>query len=235
MDRMAQELAAIQRIALDADEPAVATARLGALRRQLEKKLLPAARYASDVVAPVAGGAPTSEPVSSEQHLLFLVHGIGRHDDFLEGLGLTWDGLPDGQGHGPGGNREFRELLEAQLKTRLRSLSAQIEVHSVEWHSHVRGSEAVGAAAKGGVAAAGGAAAAVGRDSVEPRDAGARPAETPADSVSAGGAPAYVVCDEEGSGSEDEALLRACMPEGVADMRSFMRENVMDGIYYMTR
>ena len=31
-----------------------------------------------------------------------------------------------------------------------------------------------------------------------------------------------------------QELLRACMPEGAGDMRSFMRENVMDVFYYLT-
>jgi len=224
MDRVAQELAKIQQLALDADEPEATAAMLGALRRQLERKLPPGGNGG----AAVAGGSSSAPAVRSEHHLLFLVHGIGRHDDFMEGRGLSWDGMPDGQGNGPGGNKEFRDLLETQLKTRLRSLNAQLEVHSVEWHSEVRGSEGGASAEKVAAASSGG------RDSAEPREAGSEAA----DAAAGGGVSGLDSAGAAGEGeteADDEALLRACMPEGVADMRSFMRENVMDGLYYMSR
>mmetsp|Transcript_13104 Transcript_13104/g.44065 ORF Transcript_13104/g.44065 Transcript_13104/m.44065 type:complete len:144 (+) Transcript_13104:65-496(+) len=119
MERIGAELAAIQRIALDADQPEAAAALLGALRRTLEKKLGAAEESGAGCAAAAA------PPVCSRQHLLFLVHGIGRHDDFIDGKNLSWDGQPDGKGDGPGGNREFRELIEAQLRTRLRGIKAE--------------------------------------------------------------------------------------------------------------
>ena len=97
MERIGAELAAIQRIALDADHPEAAAALLGALRRTLEKKLGAAEESGAGCAAAAA------PPVCSRQHLLFLVHGIGRHDDFIDGKNLSWDGQPDGKGDGPGG------------------------------------------------------------------------------------------------------------------------------------
>ncbi|EOD17299.1 hypothetical protein EMIHUDRAFT_244155 [Emiliania huxleyi CCMP1516] len=129
MERIGAELAAIQRIALDADHPEAAAALLGALRRTLEKKLGAAEESGAGCAAAAAS------PVCSRQHLLFLVHGIGRHDDFIDGKNLSWDGQPDGKGDGPGGeltpsdDTTRRTLLWqqqlAQLRTRLRGIKAE--------------------------------------------------------------------------------------------------------------
>ena len=70
----------------------------------------------------------------SELHqLLFMVHGIGQHDDFVDGQFLSWDGT-EGMA---GGNMEFRQMLEALLGGKLREVPLWLAVQSVEWHAQL--------------------------------------------------------------------------------------------------
>ena len=70
------------------------------------------------------------------QHLLFLVHGIGQHDDFVDDRLCSWDGSEGTSG----GNHEFRELMDGLLNSKLREVPLALAVQSVEWHSRVHGS-----------------------------------------------------------------------------------------------
>ena len=80
------------------------------------------------------GGMHTDDAACSDLHqLLFLVHGIGQHDDFVDGQFLSWDGT-EGM---TGGNMEFRQLLEALLGGKLRELPLWLAVQSVEWHAQL--------------------------------------------------------------------------------------------------
>ena len=100
--------------------------------------------------------------------LVFMVHGIGQHDDFVDGQFVSWDGT---DGNLTGGNFEFRELLESLLSGRLREVPLFLSVLSVEWHAQLH-----------------------------------RP--------------------------EVDALISACSPEGVPELRGFVKDNIMDILYY---
>ena len=80
------------------------------------------------------GGMHTDDAPCSDLHqLLFLVHGIGQHDDFVDGQFLSWDGTEGMMG----GNMEFRQMLEALLGGKLRELPLWLAVRSVEWHAQL--------------------------------------------------------------------------------------------------
>ena len=58
----------------------------------------------------------SDDAACSELHqLLFMVHGIGQHDDFDDGRIVGWDGGPKVWGGAP----EFRALLEKVCGPRL--------------------------------------------------------------------------------------------------------------------
>ena len=76
---------------------------------------------------------PEDDPLNDLHQLVFMVHGIGQHDDFVDGQFTSWDGT-DGL---VGGNHEFRELLEALLGGRLREVPLWLTVMSVEWHAQL--------------------------------------------------------------------------------------------------
>ena len=76
----------------------------------------------------------SDDAACSELHqLLFMVHGIGQHDDFVDGQFLSWDGT-EGMA---GGNMEFRQMLEALLGGKLREVPLWLAVQSVEWHAQL--------------------------------------------------------------------------------------------------
>ena len=79
---------------------------------------------------------PAAEGAAERLHLLFLVHGIGQHDDFVDGAFLNWDGS-EGMS---GGNHEFREHLENLVSSRFREVGLSLTVASVEWHSALHSS-----------------------------------------------------------------------------------------------
>ena len=87
---------------------------------------------------PTVATSPSLAPPAraTPHHLVFLVHGMGRHDDFDDAKQLGHDGKP-GTG---GGNAEFREALDAALGGRgFKDLEAtRVAVRSVEWHSLLR-------------------------------------------------------------------------------------------------
>lgn len=79
------------------------------------------------------GVRPAAPP--TVRQLLFIVHGIGRHDDFDEDKCTSWDGVP---GLRTGGNLEFRQTLRRLLDDHFRELPVHVEVRSIEWHSRLR-------------------------------------------------------------------------------------------------
>ena len=81
------------------------------------------------------------------EHLLFMVHGVGQHDDFRDEVHCSWDGSKGCVG----GNHEFRELLEAQLHGRLKHVPMALAVRSVEWHSAIHTRRADGSGGSEGV------------------------------------------------------------------------------------
>ena len=81
------------------------------------------------------------------EHLLFMVHGVGQHDDFRDEMHCSWDGSKGCVG----GNHEFRELLEAQLHGRLKNVPMALAVRSVEWHSAIHTRRADGSGGSEGV------------------------------------------------------------------------------------
>ena len=89
---------------------------------------------APPAVAPSPSLAPPAR--ATPHHLVFLVHGMGRHDDFDDAKQLGHDGKP-GTG---GGNAEFREALDTALGGRaFKEFEAtRVAVRSVEWHSLLR-------------------------------------------------------------------------------------------------
>ena len=82
--------------------------------------------------AAAAGGEASGAGLC--QHLLFLVHGIGEHQDFFDDKVVSWDGSEGGVG----GNHEFRELLASLASSRLTHAPLSLLVSSVEWHSALR-------------------------------------------------------------------------------------------------
>ena len=107
------------------------------------------------------------ERLRRSSSIFFIVHGIGRHDDFLdERAEVSRDGTPGTEGS----SHKFRRCLAALLEGRLRHAPLALSVRSVEWHSCVHG---------------------------------------------------------EGEGGAD-ALLEACSPDGVLDLRSVTKTLVMD-------
>jgi len=92
---------------------------------------------ASASASPARPPPPPSEEAPGtdfSQHLLFLVHGIGEHQDFLDDKIVSWDGSEGGVG----GNHEFRQLLAAVASRRLGAAPLSLTVASVEWHSALR-------------------------------------------------------------------------------------------------
>ena len=53
------------------------------------------------------------------QHLLFVVHGIGQHEDFHDDPFKAWNGEEGTASVGDGGNFAFRGMLEALQRGRL--------------------------------------------------------------------------------------------------------------------
>ncbi|KAL1529754.1 hypothetical protein AB1Y20_000690 [Prymnesium parvum] len=89
---------------------------------------------AAPAAAPPPATAASPPPLRhkpTKEHLLFLVHGIGQHDDFIDGAFLNWDGT-EGM---TGGNHEFRELLEGLVHAKFREVRMPLAVCSIEWHS----------------------------------------------------------------------------------------------------
>jgi len=97
---------------------------------------------ARPTVAPLAGSA-NAQLTSATQHLLFLVHGIGEHQDFHDDKAVSWDGS-EGM---VGGNHEFRALLARLAASRMGEVPLSLTVSSVEWHSALRSPAADGDAA----------------------------------------------------------------------------------------
>mmetsp|Transcript_4620 Transcript_4620/g.13069 ORF Transcript_4620/g.13069 Transcript_4620/m.13069 type:complete len:973 (-) Transcript_4620:328-3246(-) len=128
--------------------------------------------------APRPGDDHESAGASPTQHLLFLVHGIGEHQDFHDDKIVSWDGSEGAVG----GNHEFRQLLASVAANRLGEASLSLTVASVEWHSALR-------------------------------------------------APITGDLSTDEAPTTD-ALLAACSPAGVSNLRSFTRDNVMDVLYY---
>ena len=71
-------------------------------------------------------------PLSTALHTTF----HRRHDDFVDGAFLNWDGT-EGMS---GGNHEFRELLESLVGGKLREVDVALTVSSIEWHSALHSS-----------------------------------------------------------------------------------------------
>ena len=141
LEQIMREVNLIRTLAQNTDNPDATLSRLKTLRRSLHRRQ--EQKNQNSTPNPKPSGLPncsTSKPptASNYNHLIFLVHGIGRHDDFIDGKDFTWDGhtrIPGGAGGRDGGNAAFRELLEAQLRSRFHSLPFQCTVASVEWHS----------------------------------------------------------------------------------------------------
>ena len=136
-------------------------------RRALSAQAPPAASTLTYGGAQEADMRGDDNPAHDLHQLLFMVHGIGQHEDFVEGQFTSWDGT-EGMS---GGNHEFRELLEALLGGKLREAPLWLSVQSVEWHAQLH-----------------------------------RP--------------------------ETDALMTECSPEGVPDLRGFVKDNIMDILYY---
>ncbi|KAJ1627671.1 hypothetical protein T492DRAFT_172922 [Pavlovales sp. CCMP2436] len=90
--------------------------------------------------------APSARPAAEEPRddpnapprvtqLVFIVHGIGRHDDFDEEKSTKWDGST---GLRLGGNLEFRRTLRRLLDDHFAELPVHVEVRAIEWHSRLR-------------------------------------------------------------------------------------------------
>ena len=75
----------------------------------------------------------SDDPAYDLHQLLFMVHGIGQHEDFVDGQFLSWDGT-EGMA---GGNHEFRGMLEALLGGKLHEVPLWLSVQSVEWHAQL--------------------------------------------------------------------------------------------------
>ena len=116
-----------------------------------------------------SGGA--RELAEPAQHLLFLVHGIGRNDDFKDDdQMLNWDGTAGTNGS----SHEFKKALETVLGSGMRHAPIALSVRTVEWHSRVH----------------------------------------------------------EGGSAGADALLHACQPDGVAELRAFTKGHFIDVLHY---
>ncbi len=115
---------------------------------------------------------PRAEPSDEvQQHLVFLVHGIGQNDDFKDDDQLiSWDGSAGTNGS----SHEFKNSLASVLGAGMRNAPIALSVRTIEWHSRVH---------------------------------------------------------EEGAPGVD-ALLDACSPEGVVDLRAFTKGQVIDVLHY---
>jgi hypothetical protein len=93
----------------------------------------PNAEASAAEVEPVAAEV-TPAAAEAEQHLLFLVHGIGRNDDFKDDdQQLSWDGTEgtDGVSH------LFKRTLAQVLDAGMRHAPLGLSVRTIEWHSRV--------------------------------------------------------------------------------------------------
>ncbi|TMW60860.1 hypothetical protein Poli38472_000902 [Pythium oligandrum] len=73
---------------------------------------------------------PETLRLSTINHLMFIIHGIGQHIDFQEGEFRSWDG----QSGLEGGNHAFRDLYRTMLDTMFRDIPVALETQSIEWH-----------------------------------------------------------------------------------------------------
>ena len=108
----------------------------GVLRNAIFDDLLsrPAASHRAGSPPPrtprrTPSGARLREEESGElDHLLFLVHGIGQHEDFCDDKLVAWDGSTEKLW---GGNHEFRENLEKVSSNQLRGTPLRLTVRFV--------------------------------------------------------------------------------------------------------
>ncbi|DBA00356.1 TPA: hypothetical protein N0F65_000541 [Lagenidium giganteum] len=73
---------------------------------------------------------PATLRLTTVNHLVFIIHGIGQHIDFQEGEFKSWNG----QSGLEGGNHSFRDLFRVALETTFRDIPVALEMQSVEWH-----------------------------------------------------------------------------------------------------
>ena len=82
-----------------------------------------------------APGSDANAPAATavQQHLIFLVHGIGQQDDFLDDDTMyNWCG---GEGS-EGSSHDFQRVLDSVLGSSMHHAPLELSVRSVEWHSH---------------------------------------------------------------------------------------------------
>ncbi|OQR98595.1 phospholipase [Achlya hypogyna] len=76
---------------------------------------------------------PTELHLSTVNHLMFIIHGIGQHGDFKEGERKNWDGTPGTMGD----NYIFRDLFRALQETHFKEVPIALEMQSIEWHEEL--------------------------------------------------------------------------------------------------
>nr|CCA20336.1 phospholipase putative [Albugo laibachii Nc14] len=78
---------------------------------------------------------PSTLRLTTINHLMFIIHGIGQHVDFQEGEFKSWNG----QSGLDGGSHTFRELFQATLDSTFREIPLALEMQSIEWHEDLHG------------------------------------------------------------------------------------------------
>ncbi|CCI45575.1 unnamed protein product [Albugo candida] len=78
---------------------------------------------------------PSTLRLSTINHLMFIIHGIGQHVDFQEGEFKSWNG----QSGLDGGSHTFRELFQGTLDSTFREIPLALEMQSIEWHEDLHG------------------------------------------------------------------------------------------------
>ncbi|KDO23295.1 hypothetical protein SPRG_11610 [Saprolegnia parasitica CBS 223.65] len=76
---------------------------------------------------------PPEVHLSTVNHLMFIIHGIGQHGDFKEGERKNWDGTPGTMGD----NYIFRDLFRALQETHFKEVPIALEMQSIEWHEEL--------------------------------------------------------------------------------------------------
>ncbi|TMW60861.1 hypothetical protein Poli38472_000903 [Pythium oligandrum] len=80
-----------------------------------------------------ANDLPEMMTIPTINHLMFTIHGIGKHVDFQDGEFKSWDGESGLEGS----NHYFRELYKTMLETVFQDVPVALELQSVEWHEEL--------------------------------------------------------------------------------------------------
>ncbi|CAK4729662.1 hypothetical protein AeNC1_000620 [Aphanomyces euteiches] len=76
---------------------------------------------------------PSELHLDTINHLMFVIHGIGRHGDFKEGDQIENPSAP----WATGSNQAFRDMFRAMQESHFKEIPIALEIQSIEWHEEL--------------------------------------------------------------------------------------------------